>query len=104
MRKVIDGKAYDTSTADLICDISRPGFNSTDFEWDHTGLYRTKKGAFFIAGEGNALSRWFVSVGKDGRGGGEGLTLVDEQEARGWVEQFGTPEDFVKCFGEPEEG
>src|SRR4051812_48422368 len=52
MRKVIDGKVYDTSTSEEICDISGNISDRSNFHYDDTRLYRTGKGAFFIAGHG----------------------------------------------------
>lgn len=104
MRKIIDGKAYDTETADLICSLSPVGYSRSDFRWEDTSLYRTKKGRFFIAGEGGALSRWARSIGDNGHGPGDGLTLVDDDEARSLVERHGDGDDYTRLFGEPEEG
>ena len=47
MRRIVDGKRYDTETAQKIGHESRG--NCGDFRaWSET-LYKTKKGAFFIA-------------------------------------------------------
>ena len=53
MKKVINGKIYNTETATLIhqWDNGRRG----DFSSCEEDLYRTKKGAFFIHGEGGNL-------------------------------------------------
>ena len=64
MREVINGKVYDTKTAQQVCDITPLGLvnGRRDFTWEDTRLYRTAKGAFFIAGEGGPRSRWAQSV------------------------------------------
>ncbi len=104
IRRVIDGKLYNTETAEFVCDMSGP-YNRGDFNWDQTYLYRSPKGQFFVAGEGHASSRWGRPVG-DGRYPGNGLFLVTDEGARTIAEKHcgndvGT---FTRFFGEPEEG
>jgi hypothetical protein len=90
MRKIINGKSYDTETADFICDISGYGgtLSHSDFRFEDTDLYRTQKGAWFIAGKGGALSRWGKPYGNNGHIGGDGIRLVTEDEAKTLVEEF----------------
>lgn len=104
MRKIINGKVYDTKTALEICNLSSSGYSRTDFQWESTYLYRSPKGTFFVAGEGGAMSRWAESVGNNGRQGGEGIYLVDEAEARGFCERHGTAAEYLAAFGTPEVG
>jgi hypothetical protein len=105
MRRVIDGLAYDTETAEQICDISGSAgaYPINDFNWEDTWLYRTKKGAFFISGSGGALSRWATDLGDNKVGGGSGVKPVTEQEARTLVEKHGSGEDYDRVFGPAEE-
>lgn len=89
VRKVIFGRVYDTDTAALVCNLST--------ERDETGLYRTKRGSWFIAGRSEPRGRW-----------DEGMVLMDlrllnDDEARRLLEQFGTVEEFAAHF-EVEEG
>jgi len=103
MRKIINGKVYDTTTADEICEWGPSGLTRNDFHWWTESLYRTKKGAWFVAGEGGALSKYRQPHG-NGSIGGEDLRLVTEDEARALVEQHARPERYAELFGEPEEG
>ena len=105
MKKIINGKIYNTGTAKWICDISGSSGDlpTTDFRWEDTSLYVTKKGTFFIAGRGNALSRWAISEGT-GTTSGQGLDLIGAGRAQELFERFGNPDDFHFYFGEPEEG
>ena len=50
MKKIIEGKVYDTETADCAAEWSSPHTRS-DFHYCEEGLYRTKKGTWFLAGE-----------------------------------------------------
>jgi hypothetical protein len=105
MRKVIEGKVYDTTTAEYICDVTpTSGMSQSDFRWEDTDLYRTKKGTFFIAGKGGPLTRWAERTGNNGRTGGSGLVIVDDTTARSMVEQFADEATYNSTFGEPEEG
>jgi hypothetical protein len=102
MKRIIDGKIYNTETATLIADISPRYESRNDFNWEDTKLYRTRKGQWFLAGEGGARSRWSHPIG-NGSTAGDGLELVQEYEAQQLVGQH-APEKYTEFFGEPEEG
>lgn len=85
MKKILNGKLYDTATAQQVCELTSTE-HSFDFSWHETYLYRTKNGAFFIAGRGNAASIWAEPCCGGGRTSGEGLRLLDEWEAREYME------------------
>ena len=99
MRKVIGGKVYDTETATkLVVVAAIPGDPLDDFEAENTSLYRTPKGAFFLAGRGGASSRW-ASRTRDGKGWqwGEGIKLIDAREAQELMELHDGPvEDYFE--------
>src|SRR3990172_2422569 len=69
MKKVIDGKIYNTETAELLHEWDN-GMYGNDFGRCEEALYRTKKGAYFIAGEGGAMSRYARSCGSNSTCGG----------------------------------
>jgi hypothetical protein len=98
MKRIVGGKRYDTKTADLVCDISPSGFYGGDFRWEDSCLYRTPKGAWFIAGKGGAMSRWAQRVGQSGYCGGSGLRPVDKEEARELIERHGSVCDIEQYF------
>jgi hypothetical protein len=81
MKAIIDGKRYDTATAERVCGLSCTFFPN-DFGWHDTDLYRTKNGAWFLAGEGNAASMWAQPVTGGGRGSGQGIRPISDDEAR----------------------
>ena len=85
MKRVIKGKVYNTDTAQEIARISysHPG----DFAYYDDRLYRTRRGAWFIAGEGGARSHWATSLGNGSVGGGEGIRVLDEDEALNFCER-----------------
>ncbi len=57
MTKVINGNTYRSHTAQLIVTVPSH-FPHTSNKWHDTRLYRTQRGAYFLAGEGGSLSQW----------------------------------------------
>lgn len=101
MKKIIDGKMYNTETAEELASRCE---NCRSFSYVSERLYRTKKGAYFLAGEGGPCSRYGVSD-EDGTGadGGHDIIPISEEVARQWMERHGDADDYVTAFGEPEE-
>ena len=98
MKRIVNGKRYNTGTATLLCNISRGGFSRSDFAYDDTNLYITDKGNFFIAGQGGARSRWAQSYGQNGSQGGSGLRPIDKNDARALLEQYGSAAQVEEHF------
>lgn len=93
MRRIINGKVYDTETADLV---------ASDRYWDghnferhgrNTYLYKTKKGNFFL----HRTTLW--------QGELDTIEPVTVEEAKYWYEQLPKQEmDYGQAFGvRPEE-
>jgi len=101
MKKIINGKIYNTDTATRIGgDVhSFPG----DFRYEDTDLYRTKKGAWFISGEGGAYSRWSRPCGRNGMSGGSGIQAMSATEALAWCEDSGIDADVIAQYFSVEE-
>lgn len=85
MKRVIDGKIYNTDTADQLHYWGN-GCGSGDFNFLEERLYRTKKGAFFIAGEGGANSKYGRSCGSNSTCGGSEIRIIDKDIALKWLE------------------
>lgn len=104
MRQVINGRVFDTATATEICSKHYRGGRS-DFQWHETTLYKSPRGAFFLAGRGGPMSRWARAVDGGGRSSGDGIQLLTEAEARAFMEAAGCePEDFERAGLAVEEG
>ena len=101
MKKVVDGKMYNTETAEWIASYDN-GLSRNDFGFCWEDLYRTKKGAFFVYGRGGALSRWSQSCG-NGRCGGSGIEPLAEFEAREWCETHDVDADTITKYFTVEE-
>jgi len=98
MKKIIDGKLYNTATAKEIAEYE-PFSNSTDFRWWREILYRTKKGQYFIYGEGGALSNYSESGGGSSWGSST-IYLLSDDEAQEWLERYDFVEELEKLFGD----
>lgn len=87
MKKIINGKTYNTETSEYIC-----GYYNwkpwNDFDAFDTSLYRTKKSNFF------KVERTYFKTE---------FEPISEKEAKKYIEKYGNAEDYIKCFGEPEE-
>lgn len=98
MKKVIEGKVYNTETATLIgelCCSSYPG----DFRYHKTGLYQSPKGTYFLAGSGGPKSMWSQSEGNSGYSGGSGLVTIPADEARSHAEDMDLDEEEMRAAG-----
>ncbi|HUT16611.1 MAG TPA: hypothetical protein VMY98_10240 [Anaerolineae bacterium] len=79
MKVIINGKRYSTATAtELAVETSRCG--RSDFALWREGLYRTPKGAYFLAGLYRAAS--------GGSSWGDRLTPITREEAIEWLERY----------------
>ncbi len=54
---------------------------------------------FFLYGEGGALSRWAEPCGTSGHQWGSDVLILDESEARMWLEQHDFVEKLEELFG-----
>jgi hypothetical protein len=102
MRKIIDGKTYNSETADKIGEWDN-GLGVSDFRHCAEGLYKTKKGAFFIQGKGGAMSSWSESNGNT-TWGSSGIRAVTEESALSWCENHDIDVDVVEKHFTIEEG
>jgi len=101
MKKIINGKTYNTETAKQLCD----GGNNlpcNDFRELSEYLYRSPKGQYFLAGSGGPMTKYSRACGNNSWGWGEGLELVSESEAKKYLEEFGTAEEFEAAFATTE--
>jgi hypothetical protein len=86
MQRVIEGKVYDTETAEPLHTFE-PIHDTGDFHYFIETLYVTTKGSFFVAGEGGAMSPYSESLGGGSYGGGSGIQPLSLTEAVRWLEE-----------------
>lgn len=82
MKQVIDGKVYNTETAEKIAGWSND-YTPSDFNYCEEALYRTKKGAWFLYGEGGARSKYSGNRSTYGHR----ITALTAEKARQWLEE-----------------
>lgn len=97
MKKIINGKKYDTNTAECVGEFEN-SCNRGDFNFVRELLYKKKTGEFFIYGYGGANSKWQESCGQNSRSSGEGIEPLTIDEAKTWVENFDC-EEYENLFG-----
>ena len=97
MIKIIDGRRYNTKTAEHITGVSQGA--SGDFAYQTEDLYRTPRGAWFIHGSGGPASSYARPVGNM-RTGGSDIRLLTETEALAWLEAHEELDAIERYFSE----
>lgn len=100
MRKIINGRRYDTATAKLV-GTYETGYIG-DFDWRNEKLYMKSTGEFFLAGKGGARTHWSRRT-IDGYSGGSGILPLTLDEAREWAEEHLTQAEVEELFQIPKE-
>ena len=98
MREIIDGRVYDTDTAEYLAFWCNK-VAVTDFHYYCEELYMKRNGEYFLYGEGNGLSP-YASYGYGGSSYGEAIVPLTLAEAKEWAEKADCYEDV---FGEVSE-
>lgn len=101
MKKIINGKKYNTETAQKMGGRDN-GYAVNDFNYMIETLYRKKTGEFFLHGEGGGLSRYASAYG-DSMGWGEQIIPLTEKEAEEWAEDRLKVDEYEAIFGEVKE-
>lgn len=102
MKRIINGKVYDTSKAKHI------GFSSnncsySDLNYCAETLYQKKTGEFFLHGESGANGKYSKSLGNNSWCGGEDIIPLDWEAAREWAESHMDANAYEEIFGEVQE-
>ncbi len=85
MKKIIDGIRYDTEKATKVAKYNN-NLGDGDFNYLREYLYHTRNNRWFLHGYGGAFTKYSVSVGSDGRGGGENIIPINDSEALEWLQ------------------
>ncbi len=97
MKKIINKKLYDTSTATCIAEYSGPA-RVSDFSFYRETLYRKRTGEYFIHGEGGARSR-YASYEYGLMSWGEQILPLTYDTARDWAEHHMDADAYQDEFG-----
>lgn len=100
MKKIINGKLYDTDTAKRIG--SDTG-NEGSFAYWHEELYVKRTGEYFLYGEGGAASRYAQQIEQNSWSGGEKIIPLSYGAARKWAEDHLDADRYQEVFGVIEE-
>lgn len=97
MKKIINGRKYDTSTATKI-DYCDNGYYHTDFQHACETLYRKRNGEYFLHAEGGPLSE-HATVRGDNRGYGESIAPLTIADAKDWAQKKLDGDEYESIFG-----
>ena len=78
MRKIINGKTYNTEAAAVLAEWSK-GYAS-DMAYFNESIHRTKNGNLFLYQDGGPLSSMSVDIGNNSTAGSHDIRALDEQE------------------------
>lgn len=96
MKKVIDGRIYDTEKAQLVGDIGGD-YGDRLNRWSES-LYRKRNGEFFFHGEGGPNSKYSRQTGTNDWSGGDEIRPLTYAEARAWAEKNLDADVVIKHF------
>lgn len=99
MKRVIDGRIYDTAVAEPVHRWDN-GRLDDDLHFEEAILYRTPKGAYFVCGAGGPLTDYAERVDSSTMTAGIDLWAVDKDQAIEWLENRGGHEALVDLFVE----
>lgn len=98
MRKVINGKLYDTKTAKEIGSYWN-GVSDRDFSYLCETLYRTRKGNYFLHGVGGPMSKYAYYHGNSVSGDSVIIPLTPT-EAYKWAQEYLPGDTVVEFFSD----
>lgn len=101
MKKIINGKRYDTETAQQVAQHTHS--YPSEFDYFTETLYRKKGGEFFLHGYGHAASPYCEWVDNSTRSAGERIMPMTYAEAQEWAEKHLDADEYEAIFGEVEE-
>ena len=85
MKKIINGKRYDTETAEF-CGSREYGYPG-DFDHVSEELYQKRTGEFFLYGEGGPNLKYREEISMNSWSGGEKIIPLTDDEAKEWAEE-----------------
>ena len=99
MKKIINGKLYNTDTARQVGTWSNSA-DCNDLSWVEESLYQKKTGEFFLHGQGGPNTRYAQQLEASHWTSGETISLVSYDSARQWAEDHLTADQYQAVFGE----
>ena len=103
MKKIINGKLYDTDTAKEVGGWANYG-SWRDFNHVEETLYRKRTGEYFLFGEGGPSTKYARRTEQNMWSGGSQIIPLSPETAREWAEEHLSADDYAELFGMPDEG
>ena len=102
MKKVINGKLYDTSTAQRLASWEN---NQDCGSFNHFAedLYRKRTGEYFLHGCGGPRTQYAQQVEDHMWGSGEAIIPLTVKAAQDWAEEHLDGDDYERIFGAVDE-
>lgn len=97
MKKIINGKVYDTDTAHRIFTWDNGAYG--DFDSIEETLYRKRTGEFFILGVGGARTKYATASDNNHWSGGSKIIPITWEAAREWAEERMDAVGYEAIFG-----
>ena len=102
MKKIINGKKYDTDTAKEV-GYWNNGLLYSDFCYIEETLYKKKTGEFFLYGIGGVMTKYAERTSGGFSSTGKAIIPLTEDKAKKWAEDYLTVEEYEGIFGDVEE-
>lgn len=102
MKKIINGRKYDTETATMLGEWANMS-DYRDFSYFSETLYRKRNGEHFLHGEGNAASKYAESAGQNSWTGGSAIIPLSYESAQQWAVDHLDVDEYEAIFGEVSE-
>lgn len=99
MKKIINGRVYDTEKAKELGTYANYG-SWRDFNHLEETLYRKKTGEYFLFGEGGPTTKYAEAEGQNSWTGGRRIMPMTYGEAKAWAEEHLTADEYEAIFGE----
>ena len=99
MKKIINGKLYNTDTARQVGTWSNSA-DCSDLSWVEESLYQKKTGEFFLHGQGGPNTRYAQQLEASHWTSGETISLISYESAQKWAEEHLTADQYQAVFGE----
>ena len=102
MKRIIDGRKYDTETAYMVGQWENM-YDVSNFHYFSESLYKKRTGEYFLYGEGGAMSKYAETIGQNEWQGGEAIMPLTYDNARKWAEEHLGVDVYESEFGEVSE-
>lgn len=101
MKRIINGKVYDTEKAQLIAEAHHDNIKDANGKSLKQWFYRKKTGEFFVQVDGAAIE--LQNIFQNSYKPNAGIYPLTYEQAQRWAERELTAEQWEEIFGDPED-